>query len=200
MKKILLISFLTLSISLAALSQGSADISKAKDLTFFGIDYTQCYFVPSEAFYDADDVKVKIDAWNRLFKSEYEKYLVKTIKSKNITFSDEMIKEVNSQIDPQSRISDDESLYNHLNTDKVTEIISNYQIPGELSGIGFVFIAECYSKSEVKGAYYVTFFEITTKKVLVTERMTGKASGFGLRNYWANSYYVILKHLGKKYQ
>ena len=199
MKKILIISFLTLSLSLAALSQGSAEISNAKDLIFFGIDYTQCYFVPSDVFYDADDVKFKINAWNNLFKSEYDKYLVKTIKSKNITFSDELIKEVNSQINPKHRISDDESLYNHLNTDKITEIISSYQIPGELSGIGFVFIAECYSKPEVKGAYYVTFFDIATKKVIVTERMTGKAKGFGLRNYWANSYYVVLKELGKKY-
>ena len=199
MKTILLISLLALSMSFAIFAQGSADISKAKDLTFFGIDYTQCYFVPSEVFYDADDVKFKIIAWNNLFKSEYDKFLVKTIKSKNITFSDKMIKEVNSQIDPQSRISDDESLYNHLNTDKITEIISSYQIPGELSGIGFVFIAECYSKPEVKGAYYVTFFDIATKKVIATERMTGKAKGFGLRNYWANSYYVVLKELGKKY-
>ncbi|NOX86391.1 MAG: hypothetical protein GXO86_10590 [Chlorobi bacterium] len=60
-------------------------------------------------------------------------------------------------------------------------------------------IAESYSKPNVQGAYYVTFFDIATKKVLSTERMLAKPGGFGLRNYWAKTYYTVLKEVGKKY-
>ncbi len=198
MKKTFFISFIMLSMSLIINAQTADDIKTAKDLTFFGVDYTNCYFVHSQAFYDLDDVKAKIIAWNNLFKSEYEKYLAKNFSKRKITFSDEMIRRINEQIDPATRVSDDESLYNHLNPEQIPLIIDNYKFSSELTGIGFILIAECYSKPEEKGSYYVVFFDIPTKKVLTVDRMTGKARGFGLRNYWANSYYVVLKDVGSK--
>ncbi len=197
MKKLYFIVFIAFAFSWGANSQSAEDITNAETLTFFGIDYTYCYFIPSEAFYDTDDLGAKIIAWNNLFKSEHEKYLAKNF-SKEIVFNDEMVRKLNVIIDPVTRVSDDESLYNHINKEEVNTIVSNYQIPEDLSGVGFVLIAECYSKTEVKGAYYVAFFDIPSKKILTVDRMTGKARGFGLRNYWANSYFVVLKDVGDK--
>lgn len=197
MKKLYVIVFIAFAFSLGVNSQSAEDITNAENFTFFGIDYTYCYFVPSEAFYDTDDLGAKIVAWNNLFKSEHEKYLGKNF-SKEIVFNDEMVRKLNVVIDPVARVSDDESLFNHINKEAVNEIVSNYQITEGLSGIGFILIAECYSKTEVLGAYYVVFFDIPTKEILTVDRMEGKARGFGLRNYWANSYHVVLKDVGDK--
>ena len=37
-----------------------------------------------------------------------------------------------------------------------------------------------------------------SKQVYFSERMLGKPSGFGLRNYWANAIYDILKLIRKR--
>lgn len=198
MKKLFFISLIMLSMSLTINAQTADDIKTAKDLTFFGVDYTNCYFIPSEAFYDLDDVKAKIIAWNTLFKSEYDKYLGKNFSKREITFWDEMILEINEQIDPAARISDDETLFKHIDPEQIPLIIDSYKFYPGFTGVGFILIAECYSKPEEKGSYYVVFFDIPTKKILSVDRMIGKARGFGLRNYWANSYYVVLKDVGSK--
>lgn len=130
--------------------------------------------------------------------TEREKYIEKALEGKNVTFSADMIKDMNMEIDMESRITNDESLYKHLDPTQAEQIVSNYKIPDDLSGVGLVFIAESYSKPEEAGAYYVTFIDLSTKKVLSTERMTGKAKGFGLRNYWAYTFYKVLQEIGKK--
>ncbi|PLW94677.1 MAG: hypothetical protein C0591_12290 [Marinilabiliales bacterium] len=193
---ILLAAFLA-----AATSFGQkSDISNAKSWTWLGIDYTHCYFITSMDFIDADDLLSKTKAWNNLVYTEREKYIEKALEGKNVTFSADMIKDMNMEIDMESRITNDESLYKHLDPTQAEQIVSNYKIPDDLSGVGLVFIAESYSKPEEAGAYYVTFIDLSTKKVLSTERMTGKAKGFGLRNYWAYTFYKVLQEIGKKYE
>jgi len=36
-------------------------------------------------------------------------------------------------------------------------------------------------------------FDIATRKILSKREVSGKAGGFGLRNYWAGSVYNIIK-------
>lgn len=199
MKNSILTFFAALFISATAFGQNS-DVSNAKNWTWLGIDYTHCYFITSMDFIDADDLLSKTKAWNNLVYTEREKYIEKTLKSKKVSFSADMVKDLNGEIDMEEKITDDESLYKHLDKEQISKIVSSYDIPDELSGVGLVFIADSYSKPEEAGAYYVTFIDLDTKEILSTERRSGKAKGFGLRNYWANSFYVILKELGKEYQ
>lgn len=199
MKKSIVFLLAALFINATSFGQ-SSDISNAKDWTWLGIDYTQCNFITSMDFVDPDGLLRKTKDWNNLVYNEREKYIEKTLIGKNVTFSADMVKDRNMDIDMENQITNDESLYKHLDTEQIDEIVSNYKIPEDLSGIGLVFIAESYSKPEEAGAYFVTFLDLDTKKVLRTERFSGKAKGFGLRNYWANSYYRILKEIGEEYQ
>ena len=41
----------------------------------------------------------------------------------------------------------------------------------------------------------VAFFDISTKKILLTQLMIGKPTGAGLRNYWIGAIYDILKQI-----
>ncbi len=45
---------------------------------------------------------------------------------------------------------------------------------------------------------WVTFFDIASKTVLLTEKMSGKAGGAGFRNYWARAYYNVMDKIQKK--
>jgi len=198
MKKILmLLAVLVISAGLNA--QSSNDIRNASEWTWFGIDYTNCYFLAKMDFPSVSDLESKFSAWNKLALLEREKFFDKTLPGKDINYYIEMVETINSNIDGKSRLSDDGFLSTHMEEIQIQEIVSSYDLPADLSGIGLVFIAESYSKPNVQGAYYVTFFDISSRKVISTKRMLGKAKGFGMRNYWANSYYMVLKDLGKLY-
>lgn len=200
MKNLLLALLFSAFAITSASAQSSADIGTSNDWTWFGIDYTNCYFIMSYDFPSVSDLESKIGAWNDLVLLERDKYILKPLASKDIAFSVDMVKELNGEIDVKSRISNDGFQSSYMESSQIQEIVNNYQIPDDLSGIGLIFIAESYSKPNEQGAYYATFFDIASKKVLSTERKLGKAKGFGLRNFWANSYYVILKEIGKQYK
>jgi len=193
-KNLLLIAF-----SILLGMTGSSQSFDTNNLTWFGIDYTNCYFLTPMDFPNVGDLKTKLRAWNDLVLYERDKYIDKTLKGKNVKFELETVNKRNDQVNVKEHITDDGFKSSHLDPAKVREIISSYDIPPDLSGTGLVLIAESYSKPNEQGAYYVTFFDIATKKVLSTERMLGKPGGFGLRNYWAKTYYNVLKEVGKKY-
>lgn len=65
-------------------------------------------------------------------------------------------------------------------------------------GTGVVLVALLLDKPHARATYDVLFFDIRTREPLAVHRMSGKAGGFGLRNYWARSVYEILKSPIKK--
>ena len=195
-----LITFCALLIFASTISaQSVSDISKAKEWTWFGIDYTSCYFLSPMDFPSVSDLRSKIGAWNDLVLLERAKFIEKPFGGKDFVYYVDMIKDRNEEIDVKGHISEDGFKTTHLEPNMIQEMINSYFIDDELTGIGLVLIAESYSKPNVKGSYYVTFFDIESRKVISTERMLGKPKGFGLRNYWANSFYIVLKSTGKKY-
>jgi hypothetical protein len=89
---------------------------------------------------------------------------------------------------------DDVMTYNShsISREEVSKIISKYDQGDKTEGLGLVFVVESFDKNIPYGAYWVTFFDIKTKKVLFTERCAGTPIGIGLRNYWAGSLKNVL--------
>lgn len=71
-------------------------------------------------------------------------------------------------------------------------MIAAYDLP-QTKGVGLVAIGELLNKGKGNGTYQVVFFDIATRKVLSAQTMVTKAGGFGLRNYWANTVYQLIK-------
>lgn len=186
-------------ISLAAISQSEDDSFDTKKLTWFGIDYTHCYFVTPYDFPNTGDLKTKLQVWNDLVLYERAKFIEKTLKGKYVKYYPDAVEAKNDKIDIKSRLKDNVSNSDLLKEDQVQDIINGYAIESGMEGTGLVLIAMSYDKPAEEGVYYVTFFDIATKKIFSTEQMSGKASGFGLRNYWANTFYKVLKQIGNTY-
>ncbi|MEZ5198923.1 MAG: hypothetical protein R2764_21855, partial [Bacteroidales bacterium] len=104
----------------------------------------------------------------------------------------------NGEVSIYDRVIDDGGKTMHLDDNAVQEMIGSYDMGNNDEGLGIVFIVESFSKKSEMGSFFVTFFDIETKRVLLTERMSGKAGGFGIRNYWAKSYYTVLKEMPAK--
>lgn len=199
MKKFLLLLITGILISSTSYSQSSGSSFNANQITWFGIDYTECYFLNPIDFPSRDDLKNKLQAWNDLVLNEREKYITKTLKGKSVKYAKNAVNERNETVKIKDKITDDNTKSNHLKSDQIQGMINSYNIEDGLSGTGLVLIAESYDKPTEHGNYYVTFFDIATKKVFITEPISGKAKGFGLRNYWAGSIYKVLQQVGKKY-
>ena len=56
---------------------------------------------------------------------------------------------------------------------------------------------ESLSKTSENGSMWVTFVDMDTKKLILTERMVGKAMGFGFRNYYAYTVYKVIQDIKK---
>jgi len=196
MKRILLLILFSALMTNISYSQSALNTG---EFTWFGIDYTQCYYLTPIDFPSISDLEAKIKAWNDLVLDEQEKYIAKALAGKNVDFAIEAVTKRNETINVKSMLTEDETKAFHLETNQIQQIIENYNIEESLNGTGLVLIAESYHRLDERGNYYIAFFDIATKKVFVTEHMSGKAKGIGLRNYWAATYYNVLKSIGKKY-
>ncbi len=200
MKKAILLTILAITSFSFLQSQTEEDVYNAETITWYGLDYTNAYFISTVDFPDTYTLKSKFSAWNDLIINESEKYDLNKFFNTDVILNIGMVEKRNEKTKLKGRVSDDDFLSSHLEQENIQEIIYSYHLEGDEAGFGLVFIVESLSKPNTKGAYWVTFFDIKTKKVISTERYLGKAGGFGLRNYWAKSFYNVMMEAGKEYQ
>ncbi|RLD39176.1 MAG: hypothetical protein DRI89_13730 [Bacteroidetes bacterium] len=200
MRKVFLLTALTIMSFSFLQSQTADDIYNAETISWYGLDYTHAYFISTVDFPDPYALKSRFSDWNDLIINESDKYNLNRFFNTDVTMHIEMIEMRNEKIRLKDRITDDDFLSSHLEYVNIQEIVNTYNLEGEDSGFGLVFIVESLSKPNIKGAYWVTFFDIKSKKVISSERYLGKPGGFGLRNYWARSFYNVMMEAGKDFQ
>jgi hypothetical protein len=106
-----------------------------------------------------------------------------------------------SVVDKRNKLPEvDELVINNdtyaLDKNTIAEIIKEYNTK-EKQGLGIVFIMESLDKPKRIATMWVTFFDIASKTVLLTEKMSGKPGGAGFRNYWARTYYNVMVKIKK---
>ena len=69
--------------------------------------------------------------------------------------------------------------------------VKEYVLP-QKEGTGVVLFAKFLDKPEGRAIYTVVVFDIATREIQIQQDVSGLAGGFGLRNYWAESLFVIL--------
>jgi len=173
-------------------AQDAARVNSEKSLTWYGVDYALARFtlvVEDPAII----VNQYMKAINTLIITETEKYNFKTFFSKSEVTNDlGPVEARNAGIDPSILVIADA---HEISLDDVKKEIKALQTKGE--GLGLVFVAENLSKTTQIGSYWVCFFDTATREIIDAKRMTGKAAGFGFRNYWAGSVYNVLKTWAK---
>lgn len=180
---------LTLIFGLNAFSQNREKALNESSMTWYGVDFSLAKF--TMIIDDPEDIVDRyLDAINQLVPNEPEKYDLKEYFNKSeVTIDLNEVAERNSNIDPDALVIDEK---HEISLDDVKAVIKSYNTQDH-SGMGLVFIAENLNKSSQTGSYYVCFFDNSTKEIIDARRMTGKATGFGIRNYWAGSVYNVMK-------
>lgn len=194
--------FIAVLLSISSFSQDMGLVFQTQSATWYGLDFSEAYFIGKEGFTNPQDIKDRyFNSWNLLINNEYDKYDIgKYFKKENVEFSLDNVTARNKEVNIDERVINDNGKMLHLDENKVQEIIKSYEFGDEEQGLGIVLIVESFSKTSQMANYFVTLFDIDTKKVLITNRMDGKAGGFGIRNYWAKTFYSVFKAVPKKYK
>jgi hypothetical protein len=178
-----------LAIAMLSLSALHAQPNVGYTVNWYGVDFSKAKaFAASEAGWEFKDA---FDRINTLVIAEWNKYNPGRFLDKDIAIRDiSPTSRVNRDMDSAEITSTSSGYY--ISKDEVAEMVKLYQLK-ETEGTGLVVIGELLDKSTYMGTFIVVYFDIATREVLHGEGMTGKAHGFGLRNYWAGSLLEAMK-------
>ena len=187
---------LILSFSLKAQTLKEFFNSSEAPLVFLGIDFTHAK-VLNDITANAMDIRDRqYAAINQVVVNEPKKYdFQKAFNKTNVTSDITQAVAKNSKIDAE-KIVESSADEVHLKPADVSAIVKSYNFSGK-KGIGIMFIMETMNKASAQASMYVALIELPSGKVLLTERFTEKAAGFGFRNYWAKTIWAALEDIRK---
>ncbi|MBS1781263.1 MAG: hypothetical protein JST70_18195 [Bacteroidetes bacterium] len=199
MKK-LLFFVCCLLLATTSFAQKKPDLFDANQtVTWLGLDFSQMKFIgEATQWKDAGEITNSqlrdkfFPSWNELFIKEKDKYKVAdAVGRTEVDYAIDITEKVNNSL-KGNFFENDGNLYQALSEQKVAALVKKYDFKGK-SGIGMMFFVEGMSKGREHASMWVTFVDMKSKTVLLTKQMEGKAGGFGFRNYWAKTFYNVLK-------
>lgn len=167
---------------------------------YYGIDFTKAKLIDDATANEQDIRDRQYDGINQLSINEPDKFDLKAAFGRTIEHDISETMKRNEKVSAGAIKSSTSADFNRFKENDVADIVKSFNADPK-NGIGLLFVVEAMSKSAKAAAIWVTLFDPKTKKILMTERLEGKAAGFGFRNYWAGSIKnVILEIKKKKYK
>lgn len=206
MKKLLSIFFSFLFITTVAKTQDVKDLFNETDvpIVWLGIDFSQVkligdFFQIGEAG-EMSPAQIRnrfFPAWNELVLRESRKYdIAGMFRKDEVIYGIDPIMEINKNASLAEMETESEPNYSK---EDIQNFISDYNFDHN-EGIGLLFVAESLNKYRERGTYHFVAINLANNEILLHERMAGSAGGFGLRNYWARTYYEVIREITGNYR
>lgn len=184
---------LFLMLTLILMSQWSMaqdkTLAQVDAINYYGIDYSLV-----KAFGAKETVSQFIEVFpaiNRLILAEPNKYDLTRLGKRIDNVYLEGVNERNAHISPDSFLAPNPSY--HVSDEAIAKLVASIETPST-DGVGVIFVAELLDKAANKAFFTVVFFDEASKKVLESHPASGRAQGFGLRNFWTYPVYQVLKN------
>lgn len=165
-------------------AQSAKSVFEGEKIVWFGLDFTKARLIGVND--EKPDVIVKeyLELWNMPMLYEADKFpIASTFRKVTVQYDAEVVKERNKKVTKESLFNDNEAL---ITTAAIEQMISEFT-GSKKTGLGVVVFVESFNKKKKLATVHVTFFDIVTRKVLLTRRLTGEPGGGGLKYYWANA-------------
>jgi hypothetical protein len=180
----------------------SVTITRAQDVfdykepvTWLGLDFSELKFIKADEIITERELQDKyFPGWNELVLNEPKKYdIVKASDHDDVSYFTDAVNTVNKNA-KGGFITDDKKAFEHLDNAKVQQMVKKYDLKGK-TGLGLVFIVEAMDKGAKEASIWVTFINMATKEVLLAKPVVAESGGFGFRNYWAATFYKVMKNM-----
>lgn len=156
------------------------------DVFFYGVDFTAVKLCATK---ESNDAFAKaFTGINEIFVIEPQKFDFHELTNRPVSNYPIPVHERNGNISWSNIRTNNPS----PQKTSIENMIKSYRLPHQ-NGKGIVLIAWVLNKSKGKATYEFVVFDIQTRKILYNVEAIGDAGGAGLRNYWANSIYSIIK-------
>jgi glycosyltransferase involved in cell wall biosynthesis len=187
-----------------AFSQTLKDFFNSSETSalYLGIDFTRAKLIDDATANEMDIRDRQFAGINDLIVTETKKFDMNSAFHKsNIDHDLGLVAKRNEKADAEKIKSTSTSDFHRLKEDDITALVKGFDF-GDKKGIGLLFVMEAMSKSGKAAAIWVTFIDMKTKKVLLTERIECKTKmAIGFRNYWASSVKSLLDEIeDRKYK
>lgn len=196
---ITLLLFCSLSTVSFSQTMKEAVCSSETPLVYLGIDFSKCKLLDK-----GNPVEIRDTYYgsiNDLVVFEAKKYDFKgSLQKANLESDLSAVKKNNAKANTDEILSTDQKDFTRFKESDITNMVNALDLSGK-QGIGLVLIMEAMRKIEKNpsAAIWVTFVDMKTKKVLMTERIDSKVNGgFGFRNYWASTIKNLVDNIDKK--
>lgn len=131
---------------------------------------------------------------NKLIAEDHHRYFFPVAYKKDFEYNTKTIDDLNNTAD-SSLLVDSKKKLIELNPEKINEIVSQYNFPESLTGIGLVYIYESLMQGgNDKATIWMAYIDIKTKKVLFLQSTTSGVEGQNLEESWA---YPVISMLRK---
>lgn len=168
---------------------------KTIPLIWLGIDFSQARYSGNTGGETAAMMVDYFPKINKLILDEPVRYdLKKTFHKESVTPRLEMVTQLNTLVDTSLLITSKSVDYYRITKEKIALHVKSYDT-GNLQGLGVIIIIEDLNKTWEKASMWVTYFDLETKTVLLTEKLLGVASGLGFRNHWAAPINEVMKQV-----
>jgi hypothetical protein len=203
MKKVITVFFICLTTSVWAQKTQDLFLSNDVRVNWLGIDFSHVKLIGDFSHFagigekSSSQVKNRYFAsWNRLILNERDKYDIKGMLHRDEIFYDLGLVDSLNATTPTCDLES----YNNPNytLEDVTKFVGAYDVKGK-TGIGVIFIAESLNKAENEAYYHFVAINLSTKEILLHERLRGEPGGFGIRNYWAGSIHDVMRQVENIY-
>lgn len=162
--------------------------NKKIPLTYLGIDFSYAKLLGTEF----ESPKAMFKEINELMLAEKSKYDLNTaIRRQDLPYHYSIIEKRNEAIDEKTLTENQTSL---VRFGALQNIVDEYDLDsaGITDGLALVLIASNLNKVRRNASYYYVVFDVASKKIVLSDLLTGTAAGSGQRNYWANSVYETI--------
>ncbi len=198
MKKLVYLIAVFSLISFKGNTQRIEDLFSKSDtqITWLGIDFSHVKLIGEfSQFSEAGRTGTSVIrdkyfyGWNNLILNEYPKYnIAEMIRKENVNLKISAINKINENTSIEDLESDNQPNYSK---EEIALFIKKYDFE-ENDGIGLLFVADYLDKTREEAKYHFVAINLSNNEVLLCESFTSFPSGFGLRNYWAKTYYDVI--------
>jgi hypothetical protein len=188
-------------------AQNKADIfGSTVPITWLGLDFSQTKFIGTATQFESagqiSNAQLKdiyTVAWNQLFINEEKKYNVAAAVHRSfVKYDIDVTLKINQGLTQKDFFSNNPGDFKTITEATIADLVKNYDFKND-DGIGLIFFVEGISKGLDSMGIWVTFVDMKSKTVLLTNYQTAKPGGFGFRNYWAKPYYTVLKNMESQF-
>jgi len=192
-KNIIWKQIITLSIFIIAYSSDAQtlnDVARSKELTWYGVDFSEARFINFGSSINAGILKDSlIAAWslNPLSKSD-EQMIQRKYQKESLEVDLSTCERRNAAIDFSDRLVTESF---DMDIEMVRKIISEYPISG--NDYGILLIAEGFDKIADRAFVWVAFINNHDKKVITARRYAIETTSGIMGNRWTGAIYNVIK-------